>query len=88
MIPQQDHTVTSDIFVIIGGIYPLLRIQGVMNFEKPYPHTFLLTVMATKMEPATGLYESTAYVEEIGGSAATWIPAHVYPIITITYSLR
>jgi hypothetical protein len=29
-----------------------------MNFEKPYPQTFLLTVIATKIDPATGLYES------------------------------
>jgi hypothetical protein len=69
--------VINDIFVMIGGIYPLLMIHGVMNFEKPYPQTFLLTVIATKTAPATGLYESTEYVEEMEGKAATWMPAHV-----------
>jgi hypothetical protein len=77
MIPQKHHKVINDIFVIIGGMYPDLMIQGVMNFEKPYPQTFLLTVIATKIEPATGLYESMAYVDEIAGSAATWMPAQV-----------
>lgn len=55
MIPLKQKRRIKLIFVIIGGIYPLLMIQGVMNFENPYPHTFLLTVMATKIEPATGL---------------------------------
>jgi hypothetical protein len=58
MIPVRQKRRIRDMLVIIGGMYPLLIIQGVINFENPYPHTFLLTVMATNMEPATGLYES------------------------------
>lgn len=42
-------------FVMIGGTYPDLMIHGVMNLEKPYPQTFLLTVMDTKMLPLIGL---------------------------------
>ena len=34
-------------------------------------------VIDTKTAPATGLYESTAYVEAIAGKAATWMPAQV-----------
>ena len=43
--------------------------------------------MLTKMEPATGLYESMAYVEAIAGRAATWMPVQVHPTITITCTL-
>lgn len=43
--------------------------------------------MLTKIEPATGLYESMAYVEAIAGSAATWMPVQVHPTITITCRL-
>ena len=42
-------------------------------------------MIETKIEPVTGLYESTAYVDAMDGRAATWIPAHVYPIMTIIY---
>jgi hypothetical protein len=55
MIPVKQKKRIKLMFVMIGGMYPLLMIQGVMNFEKPYPQTFLLTVMATKIDPATGL---------------------------------
>ena len=54
-----------------------------MNSANPYPHTFLFTVIATISEPATGLYESTLYVVAIAGKAATWMPAQVYPMITM-----
>ena len=76
-MPKAHHKNVKDILVMIGGIYPLLMIQGVINLEKPYPHTFLLMVTETKIEPATGLYESTAYVEAMAGRAATWMPIHV-----------
>ena len=82
--PKRHHSVTKLMFVIIGGTYPASMIHGVMNFEKPYPQTFLLTVMETKMLPATGLYESMAYVEAIDGSAATWMPVQAQPMITMT----
>ena len=58
-------------FVMIGGTKPDLIIHGVMNSANPYPQTFLLTVMATISEPATGLYESTAYVVTMAGIADT-----------------
>ena len=54
-IPNKDHNVIKLIFNMMGGTYPLLMIQGVMNLEKPYPQRFLFTVMLTKMAPDTGL---------------------------------
>lgn len=48
---------------MIGGINPALSVHGVINLLKPYAHRFLLIVIATKIEPVTGLYESIAYVE-------------------------
>ena len=40
---------------MIGGMNPLDSDHGVMNLENPYPQRFLLTVIATKIDPATGL---------------------------------
>ncbi len=47
-------------FDVIGGKVPVWNDPRVMNLLNLYPQTFLLTVMVTKIEPATGLYESTA----------------------------
>jgi hypothetical protein len=58
-------------YSIERGTYPSSKDHGVINLENPYPHTFLLTVMLTNRLPATGLYESTAYVLTIDGRAAT-----------------
>ena len=81
--PKRHHNVINIIFVMIAGTYPSLTVHGVTSLESPYPQRFLLMVMATKIEPATGLYESTAYVEDMAGRAATWIPAQVKPIMTV-----
>lgn len=69
--PNKHHAVVKAMFVMSGGRYPASTIHGVMNLLKPYPHRFLLMVTVTKIVPATGLYESTAYVDTMAGSAAT-----------------
>lgn len=40
-------------------------------------------MIETNSEPVTGLYESTAYVLAMEGSAATWMPAQVQPTMTV-----
>ena len=70
-IPREHHKKFGAIIVIIGGMYPDLMIHGVTNLLKPYPQRFLLTVIDTKIDLVTGLYESTAYVEAMAGRAAT-----------------
>ena len=70
-IPNEHHKKVSAMLVMIGGMYPDSIIHGVTNLLKPYPQRFLLTVTDTKMDPVTGLYESTAYVEAMAGRAAT-----------------
>ena len=69
-----------------GGTYPVSSTHGFVNFASPYPQRFLEMVATTKIEPAAGLYESTAYVDAIAGSAATCIPAQPNPMITIAFN--
>lgn len=84
---QKYHNTVNDMFNMIGLTNSLSSTHEVMDLLKPQPQRFLLTVIDTKIEPATGLWLSNAYVLVIARRAATrMMPAAVYPMKTMVYA--
>ena len=54
-IPKEHHKKINAVLVMIGGMNPASSVHGVMNLLKPYAQRFLLIVIATTIEPVTGL---------------------------------